>query len=433
MVLYSFALLVALTLSAPVWGWRMLWQGRYRRGLRERLGGVPRRLIGYVAGRPVVWVHAVSVGETLAAERLVRELKTALPGCAVVVSTTTPTGQQVARERFGVDRVFFYPLDFAFAVRAYMWALEPSLLVLMESELWPRMLDECARGGVPVAVANARVSDRSLPRYRALRSLWRPLLGKVSLLLAQSEQDAVRWREIGAAENRVVTTGNLKYDIATDPDSPLVRLIRRNLPPGMRVLVAGSTHEMEETAILEAFAIVADRESPPPILVLAPRHPQRSEAVLQNILAAGLKPVVLSRWRMNASAIEPGAVLLVDTVGELAPMYSIAHGAFVGGSLIARGGHNPLEAAQFGVAVAVGPHYENFRAMVDAMREQNAITVLDAPQLAIWFSDCLTAEPEVVSTGARARAFYESQRGATERTVRALLPLAKRGAERSRR
>ena len=176
MPLYSFALLLALALSAPVWGWRILRQRRYRQGLRERLGVVPQRVIAFVASRPVVWVHAVSVGETLAAERLLRELETALPGYAVVVSTTTPTGQAVARDRFGADRVFFYPVDFAFAVRASLAALRPSLLLLMESELWPRMLHECARTGVPVAVANARVSDRSLPRYRGLRVLWRPLV-----------------------------------------------------------------------------------------------------------------------------------------------------------------------------------------------------------------------------------------------------------------
>ena len=147
MPLYSVALLVALLLSAPVWGWRMLRQGRYRQGLRERLGMVPRRVVDYVAGRPAIWVHAVSVGETFAAVRLIHDLESALPGYAVVVSTTTPTGQQIARERFGPDRVFFYPLDFAFAVRAYLQALKPALLVLMESELWPRMIAECARPG----------------------------------------------------------------------------------------------------------------------------------------------------------------------------------------------------------------------------------------------------------------------------------------------
>ncbi len=432
MPLYSVALLVALLLSAPVWGWRMLRQGRYRQGLRERLGMVPRRVVDYVAGRPAIWVHAVSVGETFAAVRLIHDLESALPGYAVVVSTTTPTGQQIARERFGPDRVFFYPLDFAFAVRAFLQALKPALLVLMESELWPRMLDECTRAGVPVTVANARVSDRSLPRYRALRLLWRPLLRNVSLLLAQSQQDAARWREIGVPADRVVTVGNLKYDTAANPDSPLAIVLRANLPRGARVLVAGSTHQGEEIAAVEAFAIAAAAENSPSVLMLAPRHPQRSSEVAAMVRRAGLPLTALSAWREAPFSIAGKSVLLVDTVGELAPLYSLAAGAFVGGSLVAKGGHNPLEAAQFGVPVAMGPHSENFRAMVDAMRAQKAITIVQNGELALWFSDCLTAEPEVIATGERARVFYESQRGATERTVQALVPLARNGTGSSR-
>ncbi|WP_419804891.1 3-deoxy-D-manno-octulosonic acid transferase [Terriglobus sp.] len=432
MILYSFALLLALALSSPVWGWRMLRQRRYRRGLRERLGGVPERVAAFVAGRPTVWVHAVSVGETLAAERLVRELEAALPGYAVVVSTTTPSGQEVARERFGADRVFLYPLDFAFAVRPCLRALRPSLLLLMESELWPRMLDECARAAVPVAVANARVSDRSLPRYRALRMLWRPLLRKLSLLLAQSEQDAARWQQIGVPADRVVVSGNLKYDIATDPDSPLSQQVRAHLTPGARVLVAGSTHESEEAAVAEAFAVVADTEHSPTVLVLAPRHPERSGAVAGLMQRVGLNAVLLSQWRGDPRPIADKAVLLVDTVGELAPLYALGAGAFVGGSLVAKGGHNPLEAAQFGVPVAMGSHFENFRAMVDAMRAQQAITIVEDGELALWFSDCLAAEADVAASGERARAFCASQRGATERTVLALVPLARGGAESGR-
>ena len=431
MVLYSLLLLLALSLSAPVWGWRMLTQHAYRHGLRERLGNVPARLLEFVAGRPVVWVHAVSVGETLAADRLVHALEAALPGYAVVVSTTTPTGQQVAGARFGTARVFFYPTDFAFAVRAYVKALQPSLLVLMESELWPRMLDECARARVPVAVVNARVSDRSLPRYRALRFLWKPLLAKLAILLAQSEQDAQRWKEIGVPAERVVVAGNLKYDIASDRNSPLVESVRENLQPNARVLVAGSTHHGEETVIVEAFAIVKDVESVPTMLVLAPRHPQRSSEVAATVRRAGLTSVLLSAWRVYPQPIVAGALLLVDPVGELAPLYSLAAGAFVGGS-IRDGGHNPLEAAQFGVPIAMGPHYENFQVMVNAMQAQKAVTILQDGDMAFWFSDCLAGEAEVVTSGERARAFYQSQRGATERAVRALLPLAKGSMESGR-
>ncbi len=212
MIVYSLLLTAALVVSAPWWLWRMATGARYREGLGERLGRVPSRLRTMVQGSRVVWVHAVSVGEVFAAQRLVGELGAALgEGWVVVVSTTTATGQKVAGERFGAERVFYFPLDFGFAVRRYLRVLRPGLMVLMESELWPRHLVECARAGVPVAVVNARVSDRSFPRYMRLRWIWRRLFEKVRVFLAQGEESAERLRALGAERVRVV--GNLKYDL----------------------------------------------------------------------------------------------------------------------------------------------------------------------------------------------------------------------------
>lgn len=418
MILYSLGLTLAAALSVPVWGWRMLRQGRYRQGLWERLGAVPQRLTSWIAGQPVVWVHAVSVGEAVAASRLIAELEAALPGFAIVVSTTTPTGQHVARERFGVDRVFFYPLDFAFAVRPFLRALRPRLVILMESELWPRMLVECERGAVPVAVVNARVSDRSFPRYMALRALWRPLLRRVSLLLAQSETDVQRWTQIGAVADRVQNIGNLKYDIRTASETPLTTLVRNHLLDGAKVLVCGSTHEGEEALLLDCWKTLA---VDPRIMILAPRHPQRVDVVLQLAKDRGLTAVRLSVWRLAPSPILEGTVLLVDTVGELASLYALATVAFVGGSLVSHGGQNPLEPAQFGVPVVMGHSYENFRAVVDGMKQTEALALVNDTQLctALQFQMLTTDD----STGRNARAFYESQAGATGRAVAALIAL----------
>jgi 3-deoxy-D-manno-octulosonic-acid transferase len=223
MAVYSLVLVAALVLGAPYWLARMVFsakeRGRYRAGLAGRLGRVPAELRAAVAGRQVVWVHAVSVGEVLAATRLVAELEAALgEGWAIVVSTTTATGQGLARERFGAGgvgagRAFYYPLDFAWAVRAYLDAIKPKLLVLMESELWPRMLVECRRMGIPVAVVNARVSDRSFARGMRVRAVWRRVLGMVGLFLAQSEEDARRLVAMGARAESVRVVGNLKYDV----------------------------------------------------------------------------------------------------------------------------------------------------------------------------------------------------------------------------
>jgi 3-deoxy-D-manno-octulosonic-acid transferase len=443
MLLYSFAVTMALVLSAPVWGWRMLRQGRYRQGLQQRLGDVPQRLIDFVRAKPVVWLHAVSVGETMAATRLIAELEAALPGYAIVISTTTPTGQQVARERFGVDRVFFYPLDLAFAVRPYLKALQPKLVILMESELWPRMLVACERAGVPVAVVNARVSDRSLPRYMRLRALWKPLLGKLSLLLAQSEEDARRWQQIGAPAERVVATGNLKYDVRTPSETPLTVLVRKHLPADAKVLVCGSTHDGEESLLLDcwrgmtlsrdetgshlSFAKVGHPLPAARVMLLAPRHPERAEAVEQIAHDQGLTVFRLSQWRLAPAVIPVGSVLLVDTVGELSSLYALAWVAFVGGSLVPHGGQNPLEPAGFGVPVVMGPSYENFRGMVDAMAAAGAILLVARENVCSAMEHLLTASDD--GLGERGRTFAASMTGATSRTIAALLQRIHRGAQ----
>ncbi len=423
MLLYSFALAVVLLLTSPVWGVRMLRQGRYREGLGERLGAVPSRLAAYINGRPVVWLHAVSVGETVAATRLVAELEAALPGYAIVISTTTPTGQRVARERFGVDRVFFFPLDFAFAVRAYLRVLNPSLLVLMESELWPRTLAECSSSNIPVAVVNARVSDRSLPRYMTLRMLWRPLLNKISLLLAQSEEDAARWKRIGA--QRVEVTGNLKYDADIPAETPLTALLRKHLPPKAKVLICGSTHDGEETLLLDCWRGMLPNTPPAErVMILAPRHPQRADVVEQLAKDRGLAAIRLSLWRLAPDAITPESVLIVDTVGELSSLYALANVAYVGGSLVPHGGQNPLEPAQFGVPVVMGPSYENFRGIVDGMVREQAIRMVTERDVCDVLESLLYGSGD--SMGRRGKTFAASMMGATGRTVDALVALLER-------
>ncbi len=281
MIVYSLLLLAALVLGAPYWLLRMATSGRYRAGLPGRLGMVPRELRAAVAGREVVWVHAVSVGETMAATRLVAELEAALgDGWVVVVSTTTATGQALARERFGADRVFFYPLDLGWAVRAYLRVLRPRMLVLMESELWPRMLVECERAGVPVAVVNARVSDRSFARGVRMRALWRTMLRRVALYLVQSDEDARRLTEMGARADAVRVSGNLKYDVRAPQQSRVAELIR-NAVGDRPLVVAGSTvagSEGEEERLLMQYWPSVLKDVPEAVIVVAPRHPERFAA-----------------------------------------------------------------------------------------------------------------------------------------------------------
>lgn len=390
MVLYSALLLLVLVASSPWWLWQMAASGRYRAGLSGRLGRVPDHLRAASssrhAGAGLLWLHAVSVGEVLAAETLVRAWRAAMPAWEIVVSTTTSTGQQIARERLRTP-AFYFPLDFAFAIRPYLRRLRPSLFVTMESELWPRMLMECERAGIPVAVVNARISDRSLPRYLHLRVLWAPLLNKVAVFCAQSQQSADRFLAIGVEAKRVCVTGNLKHDTPLPESNTMVARVQEMLSTAPLV-VAGSTLEGEESILLEQWPELLGCV-PNAILLVAPRHPQRFDEVFALIGTRGMPCIRLSRLPASAQTIAPGTVLLLDTLGDLAAMYGLAAVAFIGGSLVKKGGHNPLEATRFHIPVLMGPSYENFREMVEPMLVQGAVHIVAADNLAEALADVL--------------------------------------------
>ena len=419
MTMYSFLLTLALVVSAPWWLWRMATSGRYREGLRQRLGFVPDSLKAAVAGLPAkktVWVHAVSVGEVLAVERLVAELRVALPGYVVAISTTTATGQKLAREHFTDCPVFYFPLDFAFAARAYLRVLRPALMVLVESEFWPRHLVECERAGVPVAVVNARVSDRSFPRYMRLRWLWKPLLGKVSLFLAQGEESAERLRAIGAPSERIRVSGNLKYDVPGGGDNATVRAVGSQMWQS-RLLVAGSTHQGEEEALLNVWPELL-RAVPDATLMIAPRHQQRFDEVWELMRQ---KKTACIRCSYLLSHVEPlfgGVVTLLDSIGDLAPMYGIASAAFVGGSLVPKGGQNPLEAARYGIPVVMGSSFENFREVVEKLRDEGAVNIVEGGELA----HALIAAMQTLPRGQK---HFEGLTGATRKTVDDLVGLVR--------
>lgn len=422
---YNLALLIALVVSAPCWIWRMATTHKYREGMWERLGAVPLRLRALRRSRPVLWLHAVSVGEVLAISRLVSELAEAFPGHTVLVSTTTRTGQDLARQRFGADRVFYCPLDLPWATRAYLEALRPDLLILAETEFWPNLLSGCFRRGIPVAVVNARISDRSWPRYRGLRGLWNPILSRVSVVLAQSELDAERLRAIGCRPERVSVAGNLKFDVRAASEAEATRLLR-SLGGGLRFVAAGSTLEGEETALLAAWPNLLQAD-PRLAMVLAPRHPERFGAVDTLLENSGLVWVRRSSWKGKPAdslePVRPGQIVLLDTIGELASVYSLAAVAFVGGSLIPAGGHNPLEPAQFGVPIVMGPHYANFRAITEDLLAHEALRIANAESLSEIIIELLTNREVALAMGARARQVFEQQAGATGRCVAAVRQL----------
>lgn len=424
---YNLALLAALIVGSPWWLWKMATTHKYRVGMAERLGSVKRirRLLAAQPDRPVLWLHAVSVGEVLAVSRLVGELDRAFPQFRLLISTTTRTGQDLARQRFGDDRVFYCPLDLPWAVRTYLDALKPHLLILAETEFWPNLLSGCFRRSIPIAVVNARISDRSWPRYRMLRFLWRPILSRISCLLAQSAVDAERLQSIGCKPESVSVAGNLKFDVRAASEADATRQLR-SCAHGLRIVVAGSTLEGEEAALLAAWPQLLASD-PNLVLVLAPRHPERFAAVAALLDQSGVGWTRRSEWRAKSeSPIEPlvhGQIVLLDTIGELASIYSLAAVAFVGGSVVAAGGHNPLEPAQFGVPIVMGPNYVNFRAITDDLLAHRALRIAQKEELAATLIHLLLHREEAEAMGQRARQVFEQQAGATDRCIEALSAL----------
>ena len=407
-------------LSLPYWLYKILRHGKYRAGLAARLGRVPARLRA-TNSRPVIWVHAVSVGEVLAVSGLVDEMRKYFPRFRVLVSTTTNTGQELARKRFGDENVFYFPLDFAFAIRPYLWALHPELVVLAETEFWPNFLHLAHQSGARIAVVNARISDRSWPSYRRFRWALRRMLAHVDIFLAQTQEDAARLRSIGAEAGRVQVTGNLKFDLTLPAPPSIVQRLRSALAAegAGPVLVCGSTVEDEEPVLLKAFENVRVGH-PRAVMILAPRHPERFDDVAILLQQLGMPFHRRSRWAAESLA---GGVLLVDSIGELAALYALADVAFVGGSLVPRGGHNIIEPAQHGVAIVTGNHTENFRDIVALFQSRDAVRVVTLAELPLTLMHLLANDVERRALGQRAEETMRSQLGATSRTLESLKPL----------
>jgi 3-deoxy-D-manno-octulosonic-acid transferase len=419
-LIYSALLAAALLVSIPYWLLQRLRHDKYGAGLDERLGRIPKRLVTE-PDRPTIWVHAVSVGEVLAVSGLVAELRKRFPKHRVVVSTTTDTGQKLARTRFDAENVFYFPLDFAFAIRPYLAALRPELIVIAETEFWPNFLRLVHASGAPIAIVNARISDRSLPGYLRFRRILIKVLRQVDLFLAQTGDDASRLQDIGAPAERVHVTGNLKFDVPAPPASPIVASLRSafqqaNAGP---VIVSGSTVDDEERLLLHAFANVL-ASHPRAVMIVAPRHPERFGEVAELLDQLGIR-----FWRRSLWSVDPivGGVLLIDTIGELAALYALADVAFVGGSLVPRGGHNIIEPALHGVPIVVGNHTENFRDIVALFQSRDAVRVVGPAELPLVFMELISNPAERAALGRRAAETLQSKMGATQRTVQALQKL----------
>jgi 3-deoxy-D-manno-octulosonic-acid transferase len=415
--LYTVLLAGAVTAYAPFALGRRVTNG-VPLNLRARLGyGTPGRL-----ARPAGWIHAVSVGESIAALPFVAGLRERYPDLPLVVSTVTETGAHVVRERLGaLAQHRYFPLDLPGAVARVVDGINPAFLVCMETELWPNLLRLLHTRQVPVVIANGRLSDRSFRRYSLVRSFMGPLLEPVDLFAMQSEEDARRIVTLGAQPGRVVVTGNMKHDAAVSSGQMAERWRQRlGLASARRVWVAGSTHRGEEDVVLEAHA-AARRDHPDLALVIAPRHPERAAEVLALVEARGW---AAARRSALTEGGEAGAVVILDTVGELAELYAIADVVFVGGSLVASGGHNMLEPARLRKPVLFGPHTANFRETASALTESGGgFVVRSAAELTSRLRRLLAQEADRERAGEAGYAAVASRQGAVRRTLDLLGPL----------
>ncbi|HXC88273.1 MAG TPA: 3-deoxy-D-manno-octulosonic acid transferase [Candidatus Cybelea sp.] len=438
--IYSLLMGFAVVLLTPYWLLQGLRHGKYFRNLGQRLGFSFPTLGKLPENRPgAIWIHAVSVGEALSGITLARRLKQAYPDRPLVISTTTLTGQALARERLPfADAIFYFPLDWAFCVRRALRAVRPAIVIVLETEIWPNFLREARRRSVPVVFVSGRISDRSFARYGRflgvfgffLRPFLRHALRGATSFLMQSEKDAERIRALGALAERVEVSGNLKYDLELPPATPISHWLlkeaeRRGRSP---IIVAGSIVATEEPHALIAFGTLQG-EYPKALLVLAPRKPECFASAAEFIDESHRKFIRRSQLPIpgpsqnGAQTGEPSipddvTVILLDTIGELASLYRVADGAFVGGSLVPSGGHNILEPAAFGKIPVFGPSMENFAEIAERFTAAGAAVQVESPEDAgvAWIE--LMRNPErAARMGDTARNLVESSRGATDRAI----------------
>lgn len=424
MLFYQLFTALAILVLAPYYavrGWR---RGEPWQTLRERLGRVPVSVIHACAKGGAIWIHAVSVGEVLAAQPIVTELKQQYAERPVFVSTTTETGQRLARERLkSASGVFYFPLDSSGAVRRALRGIRPAIAIVMETEIWPNFLREAYEAGVPVVFANARISKRSFARYRRwkflLEDFFTEALHYASLFLTQTQEDAARLTEMGAPDERIFVTGNLKYDASPPALGLFGSWLAEQIKTQERwpVVVAGSVVGGEEEAVLAAYDAV-QRQWRRALMILAPRKPDRFDEASRLAVEAGWNVVRRSRLDLAKSLDENTDVLVLDSIGELAAIYSLADAAFVGGSLVSSGGHNILEPAWFGKPPVFGRSMENFSEMAEQFLAANAgVQVSNGPQLGKVWVQLIENDTLRERMGQSARELSSRNAGATAHTM----------------
>jgi 3-deoxy-D-manno-octulosonic-acid transferase len=420
-LIYLFALIAI----SPKILYRAIVQNRYRKGWSERLGKVRRNF----PDKKCIWIHAVSVGEDNATKTIIAELKKRLPEYEIVVSATTDTGIERAKKLYGDElSVFYFPLDFSFAVRRAFKRLRPSICLLMELEIWPNFTARATRSKIPVVVVNGRIGDRSFPTYNLIKSLVKPTFEKITLFLAQSAEYAERFISLAGRKDTTIITGSLKYDTAqiTEKVEGADKLAEQLNIKDQRLWVAGGTGPNEEKIILDAFKNLKKQDNCSDLrLAIVPRKPERFDEVAKLIKKSKLELARYSKIKTGDEQVtNSNAVILGDTMGDLKKFYSLATVVFVGRSLVPMGGSDMMEPTAMGKPTIFGPHTFNFKQTVDALiGKEGAIEVKDGKQLYEAVKKCLDEPQFAGKIAANAQKVIKENRGATQKTIDAIIKL----------
>jgi 3-deoxy-D-manno-octulosonic-acid transferase len=411
-ILYNLLLIIVIVLSLPVILFKLITVPKYRGGITQKLGRLRKGVMKAIKGSRPIWVHAVSVGEVMAAHPLIRELKKKYPHRKLILSTVTVTGNYTAQRRVPeADAVFYFPFDLPCIVRRVIQAINPQIVLVAETELWPNFFRELKRAGIPSAVINGRISPNSHKNYRKFKLFFSQVFDNVTLFCMQTEADAEKIRDIGADPEKVIVTGNLKFDqkLPVNTSAPV------SIASGKKVITAGSTHRGEEAVLLEVFKRLREKY-PDLLLIIAPRHPERFDEVEGLINRAGYD---CQRRTMLKGPLKD--VLLLDTIGELRSFYSLCDIAFIGGSLVKVGGHNLLEPAAMKKPVIFSRYMFNFKEISEALLSAGGgIMVKDKTELYVQIDILLSDKELAKSMGERAFSVIEMNSGAARKTIDAV-------------
>lgn len=417
-LLYDCVVWITALFLVPCYLVRGLLQGKVRRGIRERLGFFHKQRFAGFEGKKVFWIHAVSVGETRAAIPLIKVLRKNYPEAILLVSNVTETGHAIAQGVKEVDDTLFFPLDTSWVVKRVLQRIQPDHVLIVETELWPNFIRQCHRQSIPIQLVNGRISDRSFPRYLRVKKILQPVLEQLCNFCMQSETDGQRIVELGAPADRITVTGNLKFDMESTlpPDLSSQQLRQQfSLPLQTRIWVAGSTHSGEEEQIIEVHQRLL-KHHPDLILILVPRHPGRCKSVGELLTQASLS------WRLRSQQqeqpLEPGGVLLVDTIGEMLKFYHMSELVFVGGSLVPTGGHNILEASLLKKAVVFGSHMHNFREIAVLIEKaQGEGRIHNVDELYLLVNSLLNTPEKCRTMGEQGWSLLQRNAGASNKTL----------------